>query len=307
MHFHEGMTHEQIARRLHTSRVTVTRLIKRAREAGIVEIRVLRPVPPDLEVSSQLERHFGVEAIVVESSTDVERTLHAVAQAAVEYLMYELTPGLRIGFGWSSTLSRMATYLRAPKKPVPCTVIDLVGSMLGRPNPYSVSGRVANALGATLAPLPVPAVVESAAARDAILQEPALQQTLNLARQSDLAFVGIGEVAAASTLVELGYMSSAEMERLRQCGAVGDILMRFFDIEGRWIETATDSRVLGLVWQDLQQLPRIVVVASGLHKAAPLLGILRSGLCHVVITDVSTAQGVLDSLVQTTASLDVTA
>ncbi|NJL94867.1 MAG: helix-turn-helix domain-containing protein [Anaerolineae bacterium] len=45
MYYHDALTHQEIAEKLNTSRVKITRLLQQAREQGIVEIRVTAPLP----------------------------------------------------------------------------------------------------------------------------------------------------------------------------------------------------------------------------------------------------------------------
>lgn len=295
MYYHDEMTQEQIAERLGLSRVKVTRLLQQAREAGIVKITLTRPLPPDFELGRRLEAAFGLaEAVVVPNGADETRTSDSVGRAAAEHLIKLAAAGGVIGFGWSSTVSKMAPYLQAPRRALNGTICDLVGSMVGQTNPYSISGRVARTLGIPLKTLPVPVIVNSRAARDAMLSEPALNDTLQTARISSAAFVGVGEISEHSTLIEVGYMTVEEMEDLRARGAVGEVLMRFYDIHGEPLRTHLDERIIGLDWDEIAQIPHLVVVASNAQKIAPILGILRSGLCRALITDMQTAASVLD-------------
>jgi DNA-binding transcriptional regulator LsrR (DeoR family) len=291
MYYEDELTHAQIARKLHLSRVKVTRLLKRAREQGIVEIRVMQPVPPDMEMSRQLEAAFGLqEAVVVASDTSEQ-----LARAAAEMLLYLIESGQNIGFGWSSTVSQMATYVPRQDAPCDCTVVDLVGSMLGKANPYSVSGKIADALQAQLLPLAVPVMVSSAHAHDTLLAEPGIHNTIAAARSSRLAFVGVGEVGPTNTLVEIGYLPPRTMDDLQAAGAVGEMLMRYFDINGNPVPNDADERIIGLRLDDLRQIPNVVLVAYGNHKADALLGALRSGIPQTFITDMSTATLLLDA------------
>lgn len=296
MYYHYNMTHDQIAARLHTSRVKITRILQKARDQGVVEIKISRPLPINLQLGDQLERSFKLkEAVIVPSKSGFGETLEEIGRATADYLMHVTFPGCRLGFAWSSTLSRLAAYLKPPAKQIPCTVTDLAGSMLGQDNPYIVSARVGEVFGAPIRPLLVPAVVKTQAARDAIINEPAVQAALDLARKSDIAFLGLGDAGSNSTMVRTGYLSPDDLADLRARGAVGDLLIRYFDIHGRHIPHAIDQRIIGLKWDELRQIPRLVIVAAGPLKIPPILGVLRSGLCGTLITDTNTAQAVINA------------
>jgi len=182
----------------------------------------------------------------------------------------------------------MAPYLEPPKEPVPCTVNELAGSMLGQTNPYSISWRIAETLGVPVETLPVPVVVNSSVTRDALLEEDAIREH---AHQCDIAFVGLGDVGPDCTMVRTGYLSPDQMAELRRQGAVGDILMRYYDVNGNHVPTPLESRIISLEWEAIHRIPYIVAVAAGPSKADAILG---AHLCHCLITDTQTAQQVLE-------------
>ncbi len=61
-----------------------------------------------------------------------------------------------------------------------------------------------------------------------MLAEPAIAQTLLLAKRADVAFVGLGGMHDHLNLVAEGYMTSTEWDELLAAGAVGDIAARYF-------------------------------------------------------------------------------
>lgn len=294
MHYDEGLTHEQIAARLRLSRVKVTRLLQRALREGIVQIRIVRPRPFQYQLERRLEERFGLRrAIVVPTSTPGE-TLDAVGRAGAEYLREILTPGCRLGVGWSTTVKRMEPYLEPPRKRTYCSIVELAGSHLRQTTPYTVSWRIARVLGQPLETLPVPVVVQSHAAREAILQEEAIRTTLDHAKNCDIAIVGLGDVAPNGTMVRTGYLTEEDMADLRRRGAVGDILMRHYDAEGRYVASPLDGRIVSLGFPDICRIPHIVAMAVGSNKVEPILGAVRGKLCHSLITDTDTAVQVLE-------------
>ena len=294
LYYHDGLTQEQVARELGISRVRVTRLLQRARREGIVQIRITRPLPLQYRLERALRRTFGLkDAIVVRTRHTREDTLNALGQAGADYLQRIVFPGCRLGLGWSTTVSRMAPYLTPPPALVPFTVHELAGSMVGQTNPYSISWRVAEVFRVPLEPLPVPILVESAAAREAVLRETQVRRALEHARQCDIAFVGVGSTREENTLTRLGLLTPDQMRLLRERGAVGDILMRYFDGEGRHVPLPWDDRIIALEWEDILRIPHRIIMAAGKHKVPALLGALRGGLGHTLITDTETARALL--------------
>jgi hypothetical protein len=66
-----------------------------------------------------------------------------------------------------------------------------------------------------------------------------------------------------ATVIQTGFLDLAAIDQLR---AVGDISIRYFDLEGKRVTGDVDERLMGLSWEDLRQLQNVVAVACGLDK-----------------------------------------
>ena len=294
LYYDDELTHEQIAKKLHMSRVAVTRLLQRARREGIVQVKITKPLPLQYKLEQKLQKTFGLkDIIVVKARGSLDATLNAIGQAGAEHLQQSVFSNCRLGVGWSTTVSRMAPYLEKFQSPAGVVVNELAGRLLGVVNPYSISGQVAQMLDAPVEPLSVPVVVQNARARDIILKEPTIAMALEHARQCDIAFVGLGDVSDDCTLVRTGFMTAEQMAELRGRGAVGDILMRFYDDSGRHVPSPLERRVISLAMEDIRRIPYIVAMVGGPTKLDTILGAMRGGLCHCLITDTGTAEQIL--------------
>jgi lsr operon transcriptional repressor len=85
--------------------------------------------------------------------------------------------------------------------------------------------------------------------------------------------------------VEMGYLEAEEVRTLRDHAVVGDILGQFFDAWGRVVRLPIHDRRIGIELADLTQIPKVVGVAGGLHKAEAILGALRGGFLDVLVTN----------------------
>ncbi len=295
MHYDDGLTHEEIAKKLHLSRVAVTRLLQRARREGILQIKIAKPLPLQYELERKLQKVFGLKnAIVVKTRATLEETMDDIGRAGAEHLNLVLFPNCRLGVGWSRTVSRMAPYLVKPESPVNCVINELAGSVLDPEHPYSISWVIAQVLDAKVEALPAPVVVQSAAVRQALLNEPAISTAMGHASQCDIAFVGLGDLEPDCTLVRTGFMTSEQRAELAERGAVGDMLMRFFDLSGRHVSSPLDPRVISLTRAEIERIPYTVTLAVGPTKVDAIVGALRGHLCHCIILDTVTAEQVLE-------------
>ena len=89
-------------------------------------------------------------------------------------------------------------------------------------------------------------------------------------------------------------ITNAELDELVRLGAVGDICLRYFDIDGKPIASDVDERVMGISLDDLKQVERVVGVTGGPNKYRAIHAALAGKLVNVIITDHVSAQNVLN-------------
>ena len=124
-----------------------------------------------------------------------------------------------------------------------------------------------------------------------LLNDPYVRGVIELFDEVTLAFVGIGAIEPSPLLASSGNVfSPEELGVLRQHGAVGDVLARFFDNQGRPIDTPLNNRVIGMGLDQLKRVRRSVGVAGGRRKLEAIRGALLGGLINVLITDRFTAE-----------------
>jgi len=73
-------------------------------------------------------------------------------------------------------------------------------------------------------------------------------------------------------------------------GAVGDILLRFFDENGKPVKGPLSSRVVSMSLEQLARVNRAIAVAGGARKYKAILGALRGKWINVLVTDRCTAE-----------------
>lgn len=295
----ERLTQEEIARQIGRSVATVSRLLAKAEAAEIVEVRVRYPVPIVPALQTALAKRFGLRtARVARISSDDSRSLITqISDLAARHISTLLSDETVIAVAWGSTIHGVV-YAIMPGQQRDMHVVQGVGSLGSRlpsvDNPLLIQ-VLAQRLNASPHYLPAPMIVESVEIRDALSRDPHFKATLELGRRADIALVGIGQaVPDESGLVRAGYLDWSAMERIRSLGAVGDMMVEFYDIDGRILETEIRPRVMGMREAELRNTRSVIAVAGGSAKVAAMLGALRTGLVHTLVTDNVTARRVLE-------------
>jgi deoxyribonucleoside regulator len=282
-----------IAKQLRMTRWQVARLLKEAREQGVVRIEIVPRTQRRPEIESRLQRAYGLrEAIVVPATGDDDGlAVDSVARAAGQFLA-ALTPRPSlVGVSWGRTMAAVAHWL--PRRwNDGVEVVLLNGAMntratLTRTNNIAELFALAGNGRATL--LPVPAIVGRPETRAVLEQDPVIETVLALGRAAPVVCFGLGTMTPDSVLVQSGYIAESEIVRLRKAGAVGDVLGRFIDAEGRIVDPVLDARTIGLEPEALRHKTVAVGVAVGRKKHAVVLAALKSRLVNVLVTDEQTA------------------
>jgi len=287
-----GLTQQEIAEKYCISRIKVSRLISKALKDKIVQIRINMPNDQAGEMEQELERIYALSEVVVVDKSH-EDLISGLGDAAADYLS-RCTKGKEIiGVTWGRSLLAVIKVLPAMTLP-DVKIVQMLGG-LGNPD-SDIHGtelviRMAQVFNARARLLNSPGIVKSRAMCKALLDNMQVSDTLKLAEKADTAIVGIGALTANSLIMQQSkIITEEELKRLIQKGAVGDVGLRFFDRNGNQIQDEIHERVVGLTFEQMQKLPRIIGVAGGKEKHTAILAALRGKWINTLITDYHTAQ-----------------
>jgi len=299
-YYKDELTQDEIARRLSVSRASVGRMLDRARKVGLVSINLNADHLDAFEVSSELRRTFDLtEALVVPDHVREPADHHLLnarlGLGGAQFMSTHLRPGGSLGVGWGETVSRViaSTNFGAVG---PVHMVTLTGGVDGYLqtilSPVGEPGADADVTTATV--IPAPNIASSPALAAALREEPTIQDVLKQACSVDQAVVGVGTPTTDATIVQLGYLTAADVRDLRERGVVGDILGQFFDADGKVADVPIHDRRIGIDLEELKYIPKVVGVAGGLHKVPAILGALHGGFLDVLVTNELAAVRLLD-------------
>lgn len=281
---------------LETSVSTISRALKRAREKGIVEIRVVSQGMRLPEIERNLEKAFGLhDAIVVPTDSSLEATRTSLGRAVAEYFETLVHNGMVIGVSDGLTTAAVANNLRM-RGPLNIQVVPLLGGV-GVPDmpthPIEVARAITRSLGGVTRQLNAPAMVQSASVKKILLEDPVVKSTLDVIRRCDIALVGVGAVIPEAAMVINNVMTIDEMMEARRMGAVGAICARFYDEKGGPIDSDLDTRTISIRLEELQKVKISIAVAIGDEKVPAIRAALVGKLVKVLGTDQATAEKIL--------------
>jgi len=298
LYYEDNSTQAEIAHRIGASRSTVSRLLREARETGVVEITIHYPwkTAPQIEHNLIARFHLRQARVLVGRGRPYEEILRGLGVLAARYIESVLVEGTILGISWGTAVYRTVRALR-PGRRLPITVVQMIGAVgIGDPliDGPDLARLLANVYGGEHRYLHAPLIVEDAHVREMLLQEPRIRETLSLAHRADVALVGIGSlVPKVSSLLRAGHLNRKALGQLRAQGAVGDICARHYDAQGHVLDIELNRRIVGIELEALHSIEQVIGVAGGEAKAEAILGALRGKHVNVLVTDDAAAQKAL--------------
>lgn len=286
-----GLTQADVARALGVTSIKAHRLLAKARREGIVRVLIEGAIGGCIGLEQTLRDRFGLaECRVVPTLEPSGLPLRSLGQAGASFIRGALegVENTVVGVGHGRSLAACMQYLPRVHSPG-LRLVSLLGGLprLRTANPYETIQAFAERTGAEAWLMPVPFFANSAAERAVLVSQRGVAETFALAREAQLCFVGIGEVSDSAFLRLSEAIDVDDLAALREAGAVGEVLGRFFDATGQVVSAGLHQLVVS---SPLQDLPGLIAIAGGPGKEAAIGAVLRSGLLAGLITDETTAQ-----------------
>jgi DNA-binding transcriptional regulator LsrR (DeoR family) len=297
LYYVAGNTQDEIARKLGVSRQSAQRLVSLAVSARLIKVRVDHPIAKCMELERALREQFNLMVCeVVPTDPDAPASTIGIAQAGAaemeRYLKSNHPQIIAIGTG----RALRACVEQLPKMDCPQhRIVSLLGNMMsdGSASAYNVIIRMAERVNARHFPMPLPVFVNSHEEKVLLHGQEPVHNILELARQADVTFVGVGQVNENAQLVVDGFVTREEAVSLNRIGAVGEITSWVYDRNGKLIDGLINDRVASAPLLPDQDHP-VIGIAVGDAKVDAIYGALRGRLINSLITNEATAERLLN-------------
>ncbi len=300
MHYENGLSQQEIANLLGFSKMTVSRMLQKAKDQDIVRTYVDLPFELDPKLEGALKARFGLQKAWVvrhpKPKAGPDEALTLVARAAAFILNTAPPSNSSLGIGIGRTIGQMVKNL-SPMKTDHIHIVQLMGGLpdVTRENPFTIiqeTCRKWNAPGTFLTSF---ATAENRESRDSFFQN---TDTGKIIREQwercDMAIFGVGSIEKG-TLLSPKLVGTEEIEALKKLRAVGDILGHCFDEKGRFVTSELEDRLVSIPVELLMKIAHRRAVAIGEYKSPALLGALQTGVVNEFFTDHRTASALLEA------------
>lgn len=298
-YYDDNLTQQQIGDRFGLSRVKVSRLLRQAREDKVVQITIASPQGSNADLERHLEEKYELkEALVVTCPTRGSgAVITELGRVAAACLTRCLQGHEVLALSWGTAV--LSTVNALPPMDLPdVRVVQFLGGLgelEAETHGAELARRMAQTLGAKPRLIHAPGIVKDRIIRDALVTDPQVADTLELAARADVAIVGIGALEPGSTLLSNGNtLTAEEIADLKAYGVTGDIALQFFDADGHKVNHPINDRIVGTPLDKIKRIERVIAVAGGVEKRFAIRAALRGRLISVLVTDDHTAKWLLE-------------
>ena len=286
----------KIAKQFGYSRIKISRLLKQAKDNGMIKTTICLPKEGMAELERKLENEYGLDEVIivpVEQYENHESVIRELGPVAAELVTRRITGNETVGISWGTSVLSTINALPFQNKP-DVTFIQVIGG-LGPPekahNSNELVRSAAQKFNAKFKVLPAPGFVPDQNTAEALRSDIFVSETINLASECDMMIIGIGAFSNKNILINKGsILSKEDYDRLSQVNALGDMVLYFFDENGKILETEMAKRIVGISYKQLKKTPFVIAVAGGELKTKVIQGALKCGVINILVTDEITAR-----------------
>ena len=298
MYYLEQFGQQQIADITGVSRPQVSRMLKEARQCGLVDITVHPPYSISNEtLVRKLKECLNLNAVhVVDVNTcrtEERKERRAIITAfAADYLCRQFKGHHRIGIGWGASLYNTVLAMPFNANRHDICFVPLVGNACIADPCYqtnSIVDRIAEKFKASKIFLNAPAFVGDEKISNYLFEMNGLHKSDSMWNGLECDLFSLGASAGYDRIIT-DYLYSAGLldDRMEDIG-VADILGIFLDQKGETVVTSKQIQHLAISLEKLKQIPRRICLAYYEEKAEGILLASRMGLISELITDSYTA------------------
>lgn len=298
MYYLEGKTQTEISQELFMSRPKVSRLLQKARDLNIVDIKINYESDDINRIAKQIQHRFGVEnVVIVKTLSTEEETIKEIGKAAANELKYHIKDGVKIGMSWGRTVKAMVDSFK-PKNLKDIKIIELFGAVEYGDDSQeflSIGYEFSQKVNGTFYSLPSPLYINDTKTRNILLDNPIIRNTVNMIDACDFIVTSIGVVN--TTLPQRiwdAHVDPKSRKELLAKGAEGYLCAHFFNQDGQFIKHPINDNIIGIKTESIRK-NKIILIAGGMVKCQAIYSILKGGYINTIVSDDKTLKKILEN------------
>lgn len=298
LYYIDKISQKKLANMYKKSTATISRAIQEAEELKIIEIKVRNIGGTKKKLENEIKNKYGLKNVIVSyvPQNDEKLIKKVIGKNAASYIDKLMVDNVKVGIAWGTSIYEMIKFLNS--KPVKnMKVIDLIGSLgnlFYNTSASELAKKFAYNFSAENYFLNSLAIVQNKKTKDFLIKEVEIKEVFEIIKKIDVSIISIGSVNINSSILKNLKYGQKIIDNAKNAGAVGDICLRYFDVNGKRVSTDFDNRVIGIDLDDYRRIKNKVCISGGLEKFGAIKAALKSNLIDTLITDNFIAEMLLE-------------
>ncbi len=289
----DNMSQTKIAEKENISKPQICRFLKKAKEVGIVDIRVVLPNKSNESITNSVQSKLKLDHVVIvptEECSPENQKIANVATVAANYISTQIEGSKYIGTGWGETLYNTAKNLSFQKPNKDLTFAPIVGSAgTNKPflQPNSIMERFAEKYGGETYYNHSCVLMEEISQAEQVR----LEDLKKIWDKLDMVIFEIGN----------GFEKKEDLEELPiECqtedmkkNAMGNIASNIFNKDGSLYTFPSRYQHIRLPLERFKEIEHVICISYGEDKVDSIKFAAENGYIKTLITDSITAEALL--------------
>lgn len=298
LYYNSNLTQQQISEKFGISRPTISRIIDKAKQNGIVKIEIINPFSNEYnKIEKTIEEVFGLkEVVIVDDYDDIKLQNAELGKVAASFLERVLDDKDIVGVSMGNTLKAVCNAVIGEKKASDLTFIPMLGGM-GQVKPDIHCNQLVIDLARKFKGkyylMHAPAYITDENLRNILKEEVHIKEVFQLMDKMTVALIAIGSPTKNSTMVKTEYYTDKQIEDMYQRDVVGDVCLQMFKEDG-CCDYKYNQNIFGMNIEKLKNIKKSIAVSAGKERVNAIYGAINAKFLNILITNYSTAKALLD-------------
>jgi len=297
-YYMDNLLQSEIAAKEGISRPQVSRILKKARDTGVVEIRIHQPLAEyEQGLHTAVKQRFSLADVVILPSLEADRRSfnEVFSRAAAAYLSAELTKYRRVGIGWGWTLFNISKQYPACSNRGEIQFVPLVSNS-GQTHRHLQTTMIVDRIAEQYSNSQIIYLNQPLYRRKDEPLNDMMRNIRSMWDRLDAAVYSVGVPPPKGSDISK-YLEELTSDFLRNCAdspqPIGDILGRYILSDGTSVAAPEGQEITAIALEQLQRVPTAYCVAANPQKAEILRHAAERKYFSVLVTDTPTAEALL--------------
>ncbi len=284
-YYKDKLNQKEIARKLFYSPSKVSRMINRAFELGLIELKIKQNLTRDDHKEEELKRKYQLKDVLVFNgfNSDDDNNKKLFYKFIADYLDSIIEDGFNIGIDESKILFPIFQNLNLENKKINFFKLTGVQNNNFLNDDNNIFNLILNKKSDHNVNLPFAPIFLKKELKEALINESTINQILSKYAKLNIIISTIEVFSDKLDLIKDDIISKTDYFELKDQAASFYYLGHFFDKKGRIVSRKFEDSLIGISLNEIQKCPNTILIAYDINKLDYLKALLELKIINSLI------------------------